>query len=178
MKEAALPEPTPRTSPLMSALQHAGTGASSVEKIAEVELFRLRVGDTTFAVESGLVQEVVRTPPITPLPGAPAFLVGVAAHRGDVVAIVDMARLLGRGETHLGERSRMALAKSDGMVVGLLADEVLGLARIPARALQPPPLGAEDAEFIAGVASGDEPLHLLDLRRALATARERASARK
>ena len=171
-------ETSSRPTPLLSALEHAGPIKGGAEKVAEVELFRLRVGDASFAVESGLVQEVVRTPPITPLPGAPTFLVGVAAHRGDVVAIVDMARLLGRGETHLGDRSRMAVAKADGMVVGLLADEVLGLARVPARALQPPPLGAEDAEFVAGVVSGKEPMHLLDLRRALATARQRACARK
>jgi chemotaxis signal transduction protein len=173
-----VPETTPRTSPLLAALQHAGPAAAGPEKHAEVELFRLRVGSGAFAVESGLVQEVVRTPPITPLPGAPPFLVGVAAHRGDVLAIVDMARLLGRGDTRQGDRSRMAIARSEGMVVGLLADEVLGLAKVPARALQPPPLGAEDGEFISGVIPGADPMHLLDLRRALATARERASARK
>lgn len=176
--EAAVPEPTAQSTPLLEALAHARPGEVGPEKEAEVEMFRLRVAGAAFAVDSGLIQEVVRIPLITPLPGAPAFLVGVAGHRGDVVPIVDLARLLGRGETALGSRSRMAMARADGMAVGLLADEVLGLARVQASARQPPPLGTEDGEFISGVIIGKEPMHLLDLRRALASARERACSRK
>lgn len=167
--------PTPMLQALAAARAADDLGA---EKHAEVELFRLEIDGTAFAIEAGLVQEVVRTPPVTPLPGAPGFLVGVAAHRGDVVAIVDLARLLGRGDTHRRDRSRMAIARADGMVVGLLADEVLGLVRVPSTAVQPPPLGTEDKDFISGVAVTPEPVHVLDLRRALATARERASVRR
>ena len=171
--------PDPRPSLLREALARADPASPALlPRDAEREVFRVRVGGTTFAVEAGLIQEVVRVPPITPLPGAPPFLVGVAAHRGDVVAIVDIARLIGRGETRVGERSRMALSRSDGMTVALLAEEILGLARIPTASVQPPPLGTEDAEVIAGGSLGAEPMHLLDLRRALATARERASVRR
>lgn len=173
-----MPDPATQNKPLLEAITQHIRGADAAEKVVELELFRLEIAGVSFAVEAGLVQEVVRTPPITPLPGAPAFLVGVASHRGDVVAIVDLARLLGRGETKVRERSRLAIARSEGMVVGLLADEVLGLAKLPGSAIQPPPLGTEDKEFISGVATTPEPMHVLDLRRALATARERASARR
>jgi len=144
----------------------------------EVELFRLQIAGGAFAVESGLVEEVVRTPHITPLPGAPAFLVGVAAHRGDVLAVVDLARLLGRGDTQLSGRSRMAVARVEGLMVGILADAILGLARFGAKSLQPAPLGAEGSEFISGIVFGEQSLNILDLRRALSAARERATARK
>jgi purine-binding chemotaxis protein CheW len=173
-----MPDPTPRPTPLLEALAQVGPFGSPSPKEAEREVFRLRIGGLTFAVDAGLIQEVVRVPPITPLPGAPAFLVGVAAHRGDVVAIVDVARLLDRGDTKVGDRSRMAVARADGMMVALLAEEIVGLARILTSSVQPPPLGSEDSEFIAGVCMGPEPMNLLDLRRALATARERASARR
>ncbi len=172
-----MPEPT-LPSPMLEALAHAAPVTSGPERVAEAELFRLRIGDTSFAVEAGLVQEVVRTPPVTPLPGAPAFLIGVAAHRGDVVAMVDLARLLVRGETQISSRSRMAIARADGLVVALLADEVLGLVRVASASIQPPPLGTEDAEFISGIVVGKDPVHILDLRRALATARERAAVRR
>jgi chemotaxis signal transduction protein len=165
--------------PLLAALAHAGAGAEQGGHAAEVELFRMTVGGTRVAVEAGLVYEVVRIPPITPLPGAPALLSGVASHRGDVVAVVDLARLLGKGETKIGSRSRMALARSDGLVVAVLADEVLGLAKFPAKALQPAPLGTESSEFISGLLmEGAGSTNILDLRRALASARERASSRK
>lgn len=156
----------------------AGAGAaSSAPDPAELELFRLVIGRQGVAVEVGLIHEVVRTPPVAPLPGAPPFLIGVAAHRGDVVAVVDLARLLGRGQTRLSARSRMAIARSDGMVVGILADDVTGLVRFPAAALHSAPLGAEGAEFISGVIEEGQGLQLLDLRRALFAARARATAK-
>lgn len=162
--------------PLLAALASAGTAGSAADP-AEVELFRLTLGGEAFAIQSGLVHEVVRTPPITPLPGAPPFLIGVAAHRGEVVAVVDLARLLGRGQTQLSGRSRMAIARWDGMIAGLLADQVSGLAKFPSAALQATPLGAEQADLILGVVAGDPRLHVLDLRRALSAARARAMAR-
>ncbi len=174
------PQSTPKGKPLLEALaKAAAVGSAAGSQAAEVELFRMTVGGTRVAVESGLVYEVVRVPPITPLPGAPALLVGVAAHRGDVVAVVDLARLLGKGETKLSNRSRIALARSDGFVVAVLADEVIGLESFPARSLQPAPLGTESGEFVAGLLmEGGENTQILDLRRALSSARERASSRK
>lgn len=170
-------EPNAPERPLLAALARAGVASTDLEP-AEIELFRVTIAGQAFAIESDLVHEVVRTPPITPLPGAPPFLVGVAAHRGLVVPVVDLARLLGRGQTELGGRSRMAIGRADGMVVALLADEVVGLSRFPARALRSAPLGAEGAEFILGVIFEGGSLNILDLRRALAAARERAIARK
>jgi chemotaxis signal transduction protein len=173
------PQASPQGKPLLDALARAGQGLAQGAHAAEVELFRMTIGGTRFAVESGLIYEVVRIPPVTPLPGAPPFMVGVAAHRGDVVAVVDLSRLLGKGETKLGNRSRMALARSEGLVVAMLADEVLGLGKFPAKALQAPPLGTEASEFISGLlVDRGESMNILDLRRALASARERATARK
>ncbi len=71
----------------------------------------------------------------------------------------------------------MAIARSDGMVVGLLADEVAGLESFPSAAIHGTPLGAEEAEFILGVVDDAQRLNLLDLRRVLFAARERATAR-
>jgi purine-binding chemotaxis protein CheW len=164
--------------PLLVALQRAGIDPKAVERAGEIELFRVEINGTPFAIESGLIHEVIRIPPITPLPGAPAFLVGVATHRGDVLGVVDLARLLGRGETRISNRSRMAIARSDGMVVAVLADRVAGLVRFPASSLQPAPLGAEGSELISGIIFESETLYILDLRRALSIARERAATRK
>lgn len=166
--------------PLLEALAQARAGEASLAATPDVvELFLLRIGRTPFVVEASLIQEVVRAPPLTPLPSAPAFLVGVAAYRGDVVPVVDLARVLGRGETQLEARSRMAVARADGMVVALLADEIRGLIRVDVTSRQAPLLGTEESEFISAVVvAGDEPAHCLDLRRALTAARERVCSRR
>ncbi len=139
----------------------------------------MKLGQERFGVESGLVQEVVRIGPITPLPGSPPFLNGVTAHRGDVIAVLDLGRFLGRGETRIHARSRMAVAHADGMVVGLIADEVLGVSRFKASSISPAPLGADaGTEFISGVVAQGEPLNVFDLKRAIASARARSVTRR
>jgi purine-binding chemotaxis protein CheW len=163
---------------LLAALDRAGERDSSTDLGGEVELFCVDINGAPFGIEAGLIHEVVRVPPITPLPNAPAFLLGVASHRGDVVGIVDLARLLGRGETEVDGRTRMAMARADGMVVALLADQVMGLRTYPASAIKPAPLGAEGSEFISGIVFAEHSMNILDLRRALSNARERATARK
>ena len=168
---------TPENRPLLDALDRTGKNAGlAASRVTEVELFCIKLGGMRCAVDAGLIQEVVRMPPITPLPGAPAFLVGVSAHRGDVVSVLDLSRFLGRGETKIGLRSRMAICQADGMLVALIADEVFGLRKFKATAMQPAPLGADGgAEFISGVIADNGTLNILDLRRALATARARAA---
>jgi CheW-like domain len=50
-----------------------------------------------YAIELASVREVLRRPAITPLPGAPASVLGVLNVRGEVVPALDTAALLGLG---------------------------------------------------------------------------------
>lgn len=170
-------EETSTAKPLRELLADAADHPAAAANEAELELFCVDMGGERYAVEANLVHEVVRLPAVTPLPGAPPFLLGVAAHRGEVVPVVDLSRLMGRGEARVTARSRMAIVRLEGMVVALLADGVEGLTRIKASLLEPPPVGATQrgAEFLAGVSS--DPLGnfaMLDLRRLVQTARGRA----
>ena len=48
------------------------------------------MGDVRYAVEIHRVREIVNPLPIVTLPHAPAEVVGVADHRGDVLPVVDL----------------------------------------------------------------------------------------
>jgi purine-binding chemotaxis protein CheW len=170
-------EETRSAKPLRELLAGASDTHEAVAAEPELELFCLEMAGERFALEAALVHEIVRLPVITPLPGAPPYLLGVCAHRGEVLPVVDLARLMGRGEARAGTRSRMAVVRVDGMVVALLSDGVEGLTRIKASLLEPAPVGATQrgAEYLAGVST--DPLgtfSLLDLRRLVQTARTRA----
>jgi purine-binding chemotaxis protein CheW len=163
--------------PLRELLVEAATHGEAASADPDLELFCLQMNGERFALEASLVHEVVRLPPLTPLPGMPNFLLGVCAHRGEVLPVVDLAKLMGRGETKTHNRSRMAVTRVDGMVVALLTDLVEGLTRLPASLIESAPVGATQrgAEFLAGVSS--DPLgtfSVLDLRRLVAAARSRA----
>jgi purine-binding chemotaxis protein CheW len=170
-------EETPTAKPLRDLLANAVDHDSAAAAEPDLELFCMDMGGERFAVEATLVHEVVRLPPVTPLPGAPPFLLGVCAHRGEVLPVVDLPRLMGRGEARITVRTRIAVVRFEGMVVALLTDQVEGLTRLRASLLEPAPVGAtaRGAEFLAGVSS--DPLgtfSLLDLRRLVQVARSRA----
>ncbi|MCA1684022.1 MAG: chemotaxis protein CheW [Actinobacteria bacterium] len=55
----------------------------------------LPVGPDSYAIELGLVREVVTAPRLTALPTAPRSVVGLFNLRGDVVPLLDTGLLLG-----------------------------------------------------------------------------------
>ena len=57
----------------------------------------LPLGSDLYAIELPVVREVVPAPRLTPLPGAPAGVLGVFSLRGEVVPALDTAVLLGVG---------------------------------------------------------------------------------
>ncbi|MEW5739719.1 MAG: chemotaxis protein CheW [Myxococcota bacterium] len=166
--------------PLQRAL--ASAPERSVERTVQPdeEFFIVRVGELTLGVRSELVREVTRMGPLTPLPRAPSFLLGVVGHRGEVVPLVDLLRFLGQGETKVGVRSRLFLSEQGDYVVGFLADQVIGLRRIFIADKLPAPAGmGTTAEFLEGVVQSREfgTLSLLNLARVVQAARQKAVAR-
>jgi purine-binding chemotaxis protein CheW len=62
-----------------------------------VQALLLPVGADRYAIELTAIREVVLAPTVTPLPGAPATVLGVVNLRGEVVPLLDTAALLGTG---------------------------------------------------------------------------------
>jgi purine-binding chemotaxis protein CheW len=71
-----------------------------------------------YALELTAVREVLPLPALTPLPGAPASLLGVFNLRGEIVPLFDTARLLGLAEGAPGDQ--IVVADGTGEAVGLL----------------------------------------------------------
>ena len=76
------------------------------------------LGTRRFAVDLAAVQEVLRLGPVTPVPAAPAVVIGAMNARGSVVPIVDLGLLLGEGAStpSMGE-SGLLIDKDDSQAV-------------------------------------------------------------
>jgi purine-binding chemotaxis protein CheW len=85
-------------------------------------------GSSLYAVPSDTAAEVVNLPALTRVPGAPAHLLGVFAHRGEVLPVVDVARLLGRGAEEAFRRA--VLVRAPRGAVALTASKVLGVSAL------------------------------------------------
>lgn len=88
------------------------------------------------------VREIVPLAGVTPVPGAPAHVIGLVAVRGHVIAAFDPARFLGLADDE-GARAAVAayrpllFMRAAAMQVGMVVDKVLGIRAIADDALKP-----------------------------------------
>lgn len=116
-------------------LARPATTPSSEGLVAAVVL---PLGRERYAVDLAYVAEVVRLRGLAPLPGAPAPVLGIVLHRGRLVPVVDLRRLLGGGEAALPEAGWLVVVGAGDALAGLLADGGVEVARVPSRGLAPP----------------------------------------
>ena len=89
-------------------------------------ILEIKLGDEFFGIDSDKANQILRVPPITPIPLSASFLKGVVVLNGKVVSVVDLKEILGIGEvdvTH--EKSRLVTITIDNEEVGVLVDEVV-----------------------------------------------------
>jgi purine-binding chemotaxis protein CheW len=142
-----------------------------------LRLVRFSLAGESHAVEAEYVKEVTAVRTITRLPGLPPFIRGIAHVRGRVVAVNDFRQLLGlAGAAEAGAGSLVVLG-GNGMELGLLVDEILGVAWLPTAALQPPlpSRNGAHADWLQGV--GPDQLAVWNAERILADPRVRVDGR-
>jgi purine-binding chemotaxis protein CheW len=141
----------------------------------DVWYFAVRLGEGRYAFTVPLVTEVVRLGPLTRLPSAPTFLLGVFTHRGEILPVLDLGDLLLRRPVPLGAGTRAAIVHAEPWRVAVLAEEIEGLVRVPRRRVGPPPLAQAAGEFLQAVVPDDlGDIAVLDLARLVTAARGRS----
>lgn len=87
-----------------------------------------RIGERRLVTATGDVDEVLRLPRVTRVPGAKGWLRGLANLRGALMPVVDLHAFLCGEFAEPIRASRVLCVKMDeGTVVGLQVDQVLGL---------------------------------------------------
>ena len=121
----------------------------------------VRLGGQDFAIDATALREVMECPRITPLPGLPATLRGLANVRSRIVPTYDIRALLNLPALAKdAPREKLVLLAFEGAEFGVLVDAVLGARAISSRQLHREVSGLA-TRFIQGVAS--DGLILLDL---------------
>lgn len=82
----------------------------------------IRLGGELFAVDLRHVREVFEPESVTPVPGMPSLLVGVANLRGTVMPLADLRPFLG-ASSH-GDQKFAVVVRHGQQQVGILIDEV------------------------------------------------------
>src|ERR1700679_4314719 len=129
------------------AVRRAGEAGRRIEYLAFV------LAGETYAVQIAPVAEILRPPPITEVPRAPASMLGVISVRGKLVTVLDLRRRFQLPEAPIDRRSRILLADvGKGEQLGLLVDEVQQVWRLAAAEIEAASvLGGEQPAHIAGI---------------------------
>jgi twitching motility protein PilI len=114
------------------------------------------------------ITEILPCPQATPVPGAKAWIIGLANVRGELLTVIDLGRYLSGVRTPLTGNSRLLAASLNKAPIGLLIDEVYGQRHFLDSDALPAEL-AEDSPLRSVVskqhALGAETWHELDLDR-------------
>ncbi len=111
----------------------------STGKSGTLEIIAFRLHDQEFCVRTTTIREIRGWGVATPIPHAPADVLGVMNLRGTVIPIIDLANKLGMRSTEPNERSAIVVAEVHGTAIGLVVDRVSDILTIPESLLQPIP---------------------------------------
>jgi purine-binding chemotaxis protein CheW len=108
----------------------------------------------SYGIETRFLREVHYVKEITPLPGTPAFVAGIANVRGEILSVIHLERFFELTESVVANRHTMVIVQNQSTEFGILADDVRGVRSIPLAELQPslPTLTGIRADYLKGVA--------------------------
>lgn len=94
------------------------------------EFLTFSVGGESFGIPLTQVLEILGVRTVTPVPRSASDVIGVCTVRGELVTVIDTRRRLQAGAPAAPKQGRVLLTSTwEGEKVGLMVDEVLGVAR-------------------------------------------------
>jgi purine-binding chemotaxis protein CheW len=125
-------------------------------------VFVFRLGDERYGIELRHVAQVFPGTRITPVPGGPDWLAGVANLHGEVRSILDARRLLALPDAVAESNHYILLLRWEERRAGLRVEHVDGISPVATQELKPTPEEAQSEH--AGCISGVTQDNLIVLR--------------
>jgi purine-binding chemotaxis protein CheW len=146
----------------------------SREKDQLIQLVGFMIGKEYFGVDILMVQEIIRSTPITGVPNSPDFIEGVINLRGSIIPVIDLRKRLNISKNlnklNKGDTWIMIL-DVEGRITGFIVDKVTEVLKIQDESIEPPPdivVAGLKSQYIRGVCKIDKRLLiLLDFNRIL-----------
>ncbi len=136
------------------------------------QIVSFELGNEEFGIDIFAVKEIIRMVPMTRVPNAPSFVIGVINMRGKVIPIIDLCKRFGLPPRENSSNSDkiIVVIEHETKTVGFLVDGVKEVIRINHSLTEPPPpmVSGIDSEYITSIGKLDDRLLiLLDIARIL-----------
>lgn len=117
------------------------------------------------------VKETLAIRPLTRVFLTPPFVLGVVNVRGNILAVLDLAQLMGLNNLHFGGESKIVVVEAQGRKWGVLVDSMTGVRESPAEQLTPAStLLPQAPQWLRSVLTGqDSTIGILDMNLLLET---------
>ena len=137
--------------------------AAAPAPVEALELLVFSLAGERYGIEATHILEVVPALELTPVPGTPPFVLGVMNHRGRILPVLDLRRLLELGGQGGPAGGRVVAVEAGGMTFGVFGEAVLGTVTVGTHEVAPPPvvLTGDRQALIEGVTG--EMVAVLDL---------------
>ena len=122
-----------------------------------------KLAGEVYGVNVMQVQEVLRYTEIAPVPGAPAYVIGIINLRGNVVTVIDTRHRFGLNSGEINDNTRIVIIEADKHVIGILVDSVAEVVYLRLSEIETAPNVGNDesAKFIQGVCHKNNQLLIL-----------------
>ncbi len=154
--EDALNPPKDRARKIMEARARALARAPAETAAAHgLDSVVFTLARETYAIESRFVREVVGFTGFTPVPGAPAHVMGVVNLRGGILAVMDLRPFFNIAAPGVTDMARVIVLGEQRPEFGIVVDAAAGHTVLPRAGLRPAgDIAGMRADFITGV-TGD-----------------------
>ena len=118
-----------------------------------IGIITFSLSDENYGIETEFVSEVYHIKEFTPLPGVPAYILGVINVRGKILEVIDLKKLFNLPDKGIGELNKVIILRNEQMEFGILADVVHGTQTIDVEDIRaiPHTVSGIGEEYLMGV---------------------------
>ncbi len=122
-----------------------------------------QLGQEVYGVVVKNVREILRINNISPVPGAPDYIVGITNIRGNVVSVIDGRSRINLPLAEHTDLSRMIVMESKDDIVAVVVDRVADIIDLPESLVNASPKLAKgsSSKYISGVMSREDELIII-----------------
>jgi len=125
------------------------------EKDQTMQLVGFMIGKELFGVDILMVQEIIRSAPITAVPNSPDFIEGVINLRGSIIPVIELRKRLNLyNKNQDKDKDWILIVNVDNRVTGFIVDSVTKVLKVRKDSIEPPPdivMAGLKSQYIRGV---------------------------
>ena len=143
-------ESTPRVSHSPS---DDATASDHVRQGSVHRLVTFSLEGQRYALHLTAVERVLRMVAVSPLPMAPAIVLGVVNYHSQIIPVIDLQRRFGLPTRNYGLSATLLIARTKRRTVALPVDEVLGVQEVAAEIVVSPATVCPGIGLVVGIAA-------------------------